>query len=1001
MMIADDSDLDMPADDTQAMWRERERRQRSVRFLMMFLLMLLLMDGEEQSQRRRSHEGSTRLRGKIPPATKDQALDPLTFHQRREQDEVLERTMRNHPKYQHLIARNDGKDIDAEVRAWAEQQLDLQKDEFALDVGENVDPEEETKIFHYPWNASGFYRGEWTRDDTELDTNHRMDNNAQRPVSHSRTEAVKKQSTEASVDVTELEAPMRDILKQRQERLGVFILPRGLHIKLPNSTVVPEQTDSTRSNRKQHPLLLRGAEKSQTMEEAETGALHVTLTKPSGRAAFQLYSRSVPATKEISILNGFVKLYDSNTVGYSTRRDILLRVNGVLFHSLGKISLVSNAGPGTGRSALVIDCEDDINERRRLLRQTLLSVDTESEIEQIRDETLDLFPFDYLSEHRLESDRIGEILSPDIILNRDNTPKEVHYVPLKQDEKTEFLHRRLAEDPNETKNGDAAPGSHEENHVESQSKKVHRPTYIFPYPYAIDDKDQSIERMRKTTPAARSMPPREQLLEANAGRCEFEISMNIQEEEWTLGQWRKLVSRHMNEASRLDPSRLQEEAASEKGQDKGGKENREVKKTGSSKTSKAVLDQALVMTMNGTIRSENCNFSSNVNATAIRTDWENTTGKAINYSFYMMLTCLTQIVLLLRQLLHTQTQSAATKVSLLCVGWQTVLDALLCLVHIYLSLAMQPLFTAFASVAFFKLLIFCVIEMKYMAIIIQARNANSGGNTIDLLRRQIAMLHLRFYVALIGCFLLFFYAWESYRTIYILSLYSFWMPQIIQNVVTEAKRPLHPYYIHGMSFTRLIAPIYIFAVQNNFLKEVYPDSPTNTFMCELLILWVGIQSAILEAQGRYGARFMIPTRFLPPKFDYSRPIPDSLLPSGGQDMTPSETLRSERGPPTEVRSLIPTDSSPLRATGRARNRIKGSKANRSECGMTTETLSTTPCNPPSPSFDCVICYSEIEVRNRRGYMLAPCDHLFHRECLEQWMEVKMECPICRHNLPSL
>ena len=157
------------------------------------------------------------------------------------------------------------------------------------------------------------------------------------------------------------------------------------------------------------------------------------------------------------------------------------------------------------------------------------------------------------------------------------------------------------------------------------------------------------------------------------------------------------------------------------------------------------------------------------------------------------------------------------------------------------------------------------------------------------------MLHLRFYVALIGCFLLFFYVWESYKTIYVLSLYSFWVPQIIQNIITEAKRPLHPYYIHGMSFTRMIAPLYIFAVQNNFLKEVYPDSQTNLFMCELLVIWVGIQSAVLEAQGRYGARFMIPARFLPPKFDYSRPIPDSLLPAGSQDMTPSESLRNERG----------------------------------------------------------------------------------------------------------
>ena len=115
---------------------------------------------------------------------------------------------------------------------------------------------------------------------------------------------------------------------------------------------------------------------------------------------------------------------------------------------------------------------------------------------------------------------------------------------------------------------------------------------------------------------------------------------------------------------------------------------------------------------NSTIVSTVCGFSSSINVTAIRTDWEHTTGKAINYSFYMILTCLTQIVVLLRQLLHTQAQSAATRVSLISIGWQTVLDAILCIGHILLCLVMQPLFTAFASVAFFKLLIFCVIEME-------------------------------------------------------------------------------------------------------------------------------------------------------------------------------------------------------------------------------------------------------------------------------------------------
>ena len=41
------------------------------------------------------------------------------------------------------------------------------------------------------------------------------------------------------------------------------------------------------------------------------------------------------------------------------------------------------------------------------------------------------------------------------------------------------------------------------------------------------------------------------------------------------------------------------------------------------------------------------------------------------------------------------------------------------------------------------------------------------------------------------------------------------------------------------------------------------------------------------------------------------------------------------------------------------------------------------------TLDCVICYNEIDVNDRKGYMLAPCDHIFHRHCLEQWMDVKV------------
>lgn len=1137
-----------------AAWRERERRQRTIRLLMMFLLMLLLMDSEEQSGRKRSEPRHKRNHPRSH-------LSEQVFGTRKAQELRLQELTKDHPRYNALVEKNQGKNVHQEVLHWAEQQAEVVKDEFVATNAKaepqeerRVDPEENSKVFHYPWNATGFYRGEWIREDegkaTETMDGEEGSGGAESPPEKAKEsskfvdssgyefEGNEDESGESFevpatqyVDALTLETEMRQIMRDRKERLGVVLLPPGKEVILRYdhsnftsfdwkgySSVPPKgaehyymragKADSSASKTSGADTVDSDNNKDENGDASTIGSTvsnnpsmahsKVTLTKPSGRAAFQLFSRSIPTMQEISLVDGFLKLYDSNMPGYSTHKDILLRVRGVLIHAIGRMSLVSNAGPG--RTVLVLgenqdghigvtDSNEDENDdtpleqRKRRLQEAVVKLklspnDESLQLNQIRDDVIAVygsekarekdgqhpkekvqFKFETVrepsdnrkaahSEPKRDDAEMGidmntitleekpegasSDVDPDTIhttIIRERRTKAVEASPeLETSNAQKQKHQRLAKpvEKPKTKKIAGSSATSVENEVETASPgKYTWSDVVIPYPFVLDDEDETLRKTK--TPAARKMPPREQLLERNAGICEFEVTMDTKEVEWTLGEWRKLVGRRVKESMDLNPANqplegenedsVEEEARNERKGHRipyGSTSGKSSKSSRERHNRKPIQDQALVMTMTGSIHSPNCDFTASLNVTALRTDWEHTTGKAINYSFYMMLTCLTQIMVLLRQLLHTQAQSAATRVSLLCIGWQTVLDALLCLGHIYLSLAMQPLFTAFASVAFFKLLIFCVIEMKYMALIIQARNASNGGNTTELLRRQVAMLHLRFYVALFGAFLAFFYAGERFRIPYNLVLYSFWVPQIVQNVITEAKRPMHNYYIYGMSITRLVAPLYIFAVPNNFLKEVYPESPTDLFMCECLVLWVGIQTAVLIAQGKYGARFMIPARFLPPKFDYSRPIPPSLLPPGtSQDMPPEPLpLRQGRGSGTgastslpETQSLLPSEPViPDRHTtsDTTRNRIKGGR--RTGSTMTTETVvQVDEINSSSSghTLDCVICYNAIDVHNRRGYMLAPCDHIFHKDCLVQWMDVKMECPICRTELPSL
>eukprot|EP00977_Amphora_coffeiformis_P006462 scaffold1380_cov161-Amphora_coffeaeformis.AAC.11 len=282
-----------------------------------------------------------------------------------------------------------------------------------------------------------------------------------------------------------------------------------------------------------------------------------------------------------------------------------------------------------------------------------------------------------------------------------------------------------------------------------------------------------------------------------------------------------------------------------------------------------------------------------------------------------------------------------------------------------------------------------------------------------------------------------FYASDSlWRRFFFLTLYSFWVPQIVMNVITQAKAPLHKHYIYGMSVSRLVAPLYIFCVKNNFLREVYPDVPYDPGMGQLLILWVGIQTAVLMAQGKYGARFMIPPCCLPPKFDYSRPIPPSMLPPGALEMHTDPMEDDTRGGPPllvsennhrhkkkeddEAEEVLLTNTMDRHTTSMTTRMRRAASNNSSHSPPTVAisgsstpssvgvTTSTTIQETPAvtrpvhrPTLDCCICYDAIDIRDRQGYMLAPCDHLFHRSCLVQWMEVKMECPICRSELPAL
>ncbi|PXF44892.1 Transmembrane E3 ubiquitin-protein ligase 1 [Gracilariopsis chorda] len=318
-------------------------------------------------------------------------------------------------------------------------------------------------------------------------------------------------------------------------------------------------------------------------------------------------------------------------------------------------------------------------------------------------------------------------------------------------------------------------------------------------------------------------------------------------------------------------------------------------------------------------------------------------GKAINYTLLVTVVAFIQVIVLIRQMEMTSTQAGARRVSLMTVGLQAVADSYLCLGHLTMGIAVQPLFNAFATAAFFKFICFSIFLMRWMLLIWKARRPSGFSEGWEAMRRELSTLYSRFYGSLlIGILLL--YQLQNHMRFFLFALFSFWVPQIVLNAVEDHRRPLLPSYIIGTTVTRLAIPLYFWGCPHNFL-HVQPQ-PASAIA---LVVWLSTQATILLSQYKFGPRWFIPKELLPEKYDYFRPI------------------------------VVDDDSADLEA-GASEDEMLAADAD------------------PEPLRECCICMEPVPV-NSRERMVTPCDHFFHSDCLEKWLEIRLECALCRTPVP--
>ncbi|KAL3456889.1 hypothetical protein BJX64DRAFT_269828 [Aspergillus heterothallicus] len=409
-----------------------------------------------------------------------------------------------------------------------------------------------------------------------------------------------------------------------------------------------------------------------------------------------------------------------------------------------------------------------------------------------------------------------------------------------------------------------------------------------------------------------------------------------------------------------------------------------------------------------------------------------------------------QITLLMRQIKDASTPSTRSRVSFYTIALMAYGDAFI-LVFLLLELYPSVSFLVTSVISFLTILSVSYIGMKFMMEIWaiqtperreQTRRANpststtqpgelpppataarvrdSGATPIILTpdqdppaeeeeeaatpnrstvptaqetRNDVGAMYARFYFILFSMLILSVWsflwpnrigAWYARALAFI--YLSFWVPQIYRNVMRNCRKALRWDFVIGESCFRLFPFVYFLTVRENILF-IRTDFRTALALAG----WVWVQVWIVASQDILGPRFFVPRGWAPPAYDYhpilrDGPEVDLDLESGG--VLPIGALRADG-----------RDSSEAKDDDRYRN--KDRKRAIFDCAICMQDIEVPVLAAPGAAGGSSVTDGATSILTRRTYMVTPCRHIFHSACLESWMKLRLQCPICRESIPPV
>ncbi|ODV85925.1 hypothetical protein CANARDRAFT_27994 [[Candida] arabinofermentans NRRL YB-2248] len=372
-----------------------------------------------------------------------------------------------------------------------------------------------------------------------------------------------------------------------------------------------------------------------------------------------------------------------------------------------------------------------------------------------------------------------------------------------------------------------------------------------------------------------------------------------------------------------------------------------------------------------------------------------------------------QILLGIKQMNATSTPSTISRISLYTISIFNIVDGSICLIALGYSILYSSLYKQFSVCGFLIFTCSSIFEMKYMISIYasqmsertinwrtalqgtpiddreNANNNDAANGTIPVTVVQpvaeqdeqtiSGQLHVRFFFSMIAFSFLIanVVLWPKkqrhvFEYLCGFVIYSCWIPQIYRNVIRGSRKSFRWDFMLGTTIIRFIPVIYVDLFDNPFYHHKEKK------MVIVFGIWLSIQLFVMWLQELFGARFFLPEKYLPKTYDYHPVLSFDDLENG---FSVEHNQTNHRHSKCKIDCAICMNSFevPVSNTHDISNRADG------------ESL--------GPEH--TVANAAFNLMARRAYMVTPCRHIFHTECLENWMKYKLQCPVCRNSLPPL